>query len=177
MRLNPQVTVERPSPCHAARLGRISLIVVHATEGSREAGDRDLENLGAFFGESKNQVSSHVATNGDGHSARFVPDNLAAWHVAGYNSVALGIEQIGHTADTHWPQAEVEETARWIARWSKAYGVPIGKASVSDGHVLSGGVARHSDLGTIGGGHHDPGSGYPLHHCLDLARDIRNKLG
>lgn len=176
MRLNPEVTVDKPSPNHSARSGQISLIVVHASEAPRLADDQDLKNLAAWFGKSSSQVSSHVATNGAGHSARFVPDSLKAWHVADYNSVALGIEQIGHTTDTHWPEAEVEETARWIAHWSKQHNIPIRAARVEAGRVLESGVARHSDLGREGGNHGDPGKGYPLHHCLELARDISHKL-
>lgn len=93
-----------------------------------------------------------------------------------YNSAALGIEQIGRASQTIWAAAELHETARWIARWSKKHNVPIQRAKVSNGRVVAPGVATHSDLGTAGGGHTDPGAGYPVGQVLDLAKDYRKRI-
>lgn len=175
-RVHPQVVVDRPSPNCSRRSGGLRMIVVHATEAPRNgANNQDLQNLAGWFADPASQVSSHVATNGDGWSARFVGDGRKAWHVAGYNDQSLGIEQVGHTADRRWPEKELHETARWIAKWSREHSIPIRKAKVWRGRVIRKGVARHSDLGVIGGNHGDPGDGYDLARVLQLAAQYRQR--
>ena len=156
------------SPNHSSRGGvKPTLIVVHATAGHNRPGVIDLKGLGAWF--QKAPVSSHAATDNEGNSARFVPDDLKAWHCAGYNRMSLGIEQILPGNGTEVTEVMYRETARWIARWSRLHGIPIKKGRVRNGYVQAPGVVRHSDLGALGGGHADPGI-YDLHHVLYLAR-------
>lgn len=175
-RLHPNVVVRHYSPCQSERASvPLDLIVLHDTEGANIPDSvQDLAGLGDFFGSISAQASSHVATDSDGNSARFVSDHKKAWHCAGYNSASLGIEQIGFASTSrsgwfaNWRQ--LRETARWIAYWSTAYGIPIRKGAVSGGVVTRSGVLRHMDLGVIGGGHSDPGSNYPFGRVLLLAR-------
>lgn len=172
-RVFPQVDVRRSVACQSYRVpfSKIKLLVVHATEGTNLAGIRDLQYLGDYFNQRSTQASSHVATDAEGNSARYVKDSRKAWHVAGFNSVALGIEQIGHTSQGKWPAAQLHETARWLAYWSRNHRVPLHKGAVhQDGSVLVAGVVRHSDLGEAGGNHDDPGSGYDLSRVLKYAR-------
>jgi N-acetyl-anhydromuramyl-L-alanine amidase AmpD len=122
------------------------------------------------------QASSHVIVDGDGHSARLVPDERKAWAQAAYNPFALAIEQIGIAASERWTRDEIRETARWIARWSKKYGIPIRTGAVSGGLVTRSGVVTHKMLGPLGGGHVDPGPRFPFDACLKLARFYRAKL-
>jgi N-acetyl-anhydromuramyl-L-alanine amidase AmpD len=178
-RLAPNVVVRHYSPCQSERDSvPLDLIVLHDTEGANIPNSiSDLAGLGDFFGEIGTQASSHVATDGDGNSARFVSDRRKAWHCMAYNSASLGIEQIGFVSQTratwmrNWRQ--LRETARWIAYWSHKYGIPIRRASVSNGAVTRAGVTRHMDLGIIGGGHVDPGANYPFNRVLWLARAYR----
>lgn len=150
---------------------KIQLIVVHDTEGPNRAGISDLTGLGNYFDRVGSEESSHVATDAEGNSIRMVRDADKAWHVAYYNSVSLGIEQVGYATQKTWPRDQQEETARWIALWSHEHGIPIRKGRVSkDGRVLTTGIVRHSELGNLGGGHHDPGTPYPLHDVFVLAR-------
>ena len=179
VRLHPNVTVRHQSPNYSSRSSSIKLIVIHATESSRRPDD--LANLGDWFGQTQAQVSAHVGTDAYGNSGRYVEDVQKAWHVAGYNSPALGVEQIGWSADSTaaWEghgEMEICETARWVARWSKQYGIPIRKGRVSGGRVLLSGVVRHSDLGTIGGNHGDPGRGYCMERMLQWARYYRARI-
>lgn len=175
-RLAPNVVVHHSSPCQSERAPLpLNLIVLHDTEGSNIPNSvADLSGLGDWFGNFSAQASSHVATDGDGNSARFVSDRKKAWHCAGYNSASLGIEQIGFASTSrvgwlkNWKQ--LRETARWIAYWSHRYGIPIRKGAVSGGVVTRAGVLRHMDLGIIGGGHSDPGAAYPFGRVLALAR-------
>lgn len=175
LRLRPRIVVRTASPNRSKRSADISLIVLHSTEGKNyPKSTADLKGLGAWFSNPAAQVSCHVATDGDGQSARYVADEDKAWHCAGYNSASLGIEQVGFAADsrTAWlaRRPQLRETARWIASWSRTHKIPIRKGAVSNGVVTRSGVLRHSDLGPMGGGHHDPGSGYPFGLVLLTAR-------
>lgn len=174
-RLGPNVVVRKTSPCQSEREPvPLNLIVLHDTEGHNVKGAGDLELLGQIFGTLSAERSSHVATDADGNSARFVSDRRKAWHCVSYNSASLGIEQIGVVTQSkadwrrNWPQ--LRETARWIALWSFRYNIPIRRATVSGGHVIRSGVTRHMDLGSAGGGHVDPGENYPFGRVLQMAR-------
>lgn len=168
-RTHPRVVVRTASPNYSTRTSPIELIVLHATVSHNRPGPSDLAAIGDFFAGRASQVSSHVCTDGDGHSARYVADENKAWHCAAYNSAALGIEQIFAAGDV-WKPDEYRETARWIARWSVMHGIPIRLGAVNNGRVTRSGVLRHSDLGALGGGHVDPGTQYDLGHALALAR-------
>jgi hypothetical protein len=81
---------------------------------------------------------------------------------AGYNSLSLNHEQIGAAAQQTWPEAQLRNTAEWVAYWSKLHRIPIQRGRVGNGQVIKPGVVMHSELGAIGGGHHDPGVLYPI---------------
>lgn len=181
-RIHPTDDVVHKSPNTSSRHGaKLELIIVHDTEGANIKGVGDLQTLGHIF-DNPNvppaaRVSCHVGTDAEGNSGRFVADSLKAWHCAFYNSVSLGIEQIGFASQTKWPEAQLQETARWIARWSDMHGIPIRKGGVSlDGRIIRSGVLRHMDLGNLGGGHHDPGEPYPFLDVLALARGYKKLL-
>lgn len=160
----PKVDVTHLSPNYSQRsVWPPTLIVLHSTEGKNVTGLSDLRALGDWFGSTKSQVSAHVATDAEGHSARYVADANKAWHVAADNSIALGIEQVGSASQNYWPTAQLKATAKWVAHWSRLYGIPIA-------HDTRRGVCRHSDLGVAGGGHDDPGPAYPLDRVLRYAR-------
>jgi N-acetyl-anhydromuramyl-L-alanine amidase AmpD len=141
----------------------IMLIVLHDTEGANLPGIRDLRGLGAFFDTRGVDASAHVGNDAEGNAARFVEDGEKAWHCAAFNSVALGIEQIGFASQRSWPEAQLRCTAQYIAHWSQEHHIPIV-------HSIRHGVCRHSDLGAAGGGHSDPGTAYPLARVLQMAR-------
>jgi hypothetical protein len=179
-RLHPRVDYRQIVRNQSSRAGmKPVLIVIHATQSPERAGIADLEGIGAWFDTPAAQASSHVCTDGQGHSARYVADAMKAWHCVNYNGVSLGVEQIGFAEFSRWQDAELRETARWVARWSVMHGIPIQKGRVQRTGapaVLRGGVVRHSDLGPNGGGHFDPGAGYPLHDVLQMAREFRRRL-
>lgn len=177
-RYAPHVVVRRRSPNQESRNGvKPRIIVLHSTEGSNVPDSTaDLRGCTDYLCRSIVQASAHVIVDGDGHSARLVADEQKAWHVAQYNPFALGIEQIGHAASEHWTRDEIREAARWIARWSKKYNIPIRVGAVNGGFVTRSGVVTHKMLGVFGGGHVDPGPRYPLDACLRLARFYRGKL-
>lgn len=144
-------------------------IVLHSTEGPNRAGLVDLRGLGEFFDRASVQASSHVANDAEGNDARYVADERKAWTCASWNPRTLNVEQIGYASQRAWPDAQVENTAQWVAYWSRKYGIPIRRAH-------PGGVCFHSDLGAAGGGHHDPGAGFPIEACLRRAEQIAGGL-
>jgi N-acetyl-anhydromuramyl-L-alanine amidase AmpD len=164
---------------------RPSLIVLHTTtdpDGGRphfrdKPGLKDLKRLGAWFDSPKSAVSSHVANDEQGHDARYVKDGRKAWTEVAFNSVGLSIEQIGTDAYSRgtWLNrraAQLRNTAEWIAHWHRRWGIPISRAKVSGSTVVRPGVTTHAALGSAGGGHDDPGPGYPFGHVLVLARSL-----
>jgi N-acetyl-anhydromuramyl-L-alanine amidase AmpD len=173
-RLHPKVVVERHSPNVSERLAPVSLIVLHSTESDNvPKSARDLEGVASWFADEGSQVSAHVITDADGHSARCVSDRLKAWHCGNFNSPSLGIEQIGRAAQPKWERAEWLETARWIAWWSHKYGIPIRRGAVSGESITRSGIVTHKMLGIAGGGHVDPGPAYPLDKVLEEALRIK----
>lgn len=180
-RLHPKVVIRRQVACQSERTvgAHILLIVLHDTEGWNYPGTRDLAGLGDYFNVIEHEASAHVGVDRDGTSGIYVNSRKKAWHCAHYNSAALGIEQIGFATD-QWASADcakqLKETARWIARWSLMYAIPVQRGAVSDGAVTLPGVLRHSDLGALGGGHSDPGTNYPFDAVLKQAREIRDAI-
>jgi hypothetical protein len=122
--------------------------VLHSTEGANLKGIVDLKGLGDWFDNPAAQASSHVATDAEGNSARYVDDSVKAWSCVFYNSMSLNIEQVGRAAQTSWPDAQIQETARWVGRWADLFDIPIRQGHVSlDGRIIESGVVQHSDLG------------------------------
>ena len=150
------------------------LVVLHDTESHDRPANADLEAIGAWFDNPVSQASAHVCVDGEGRSARYVLDARKAWHCAGYNSVSLGIEQIGFASYPKlvWKKnrKQLHKVARYVAFWSRKYNIPIRKGKVSGGQVLRPGVVTHMQLGVVGGGHDDPGRSYPFWLVLRLAR-------
>lgn len=176
-RVKPNVVVERNVVNQSSRSGvRPRLIVLHSTESTEVKGSGDLASIAAYFDNPAAQASSHVITDGDGNSARCVPDSAKAWTCVSFNSLSLNVEQIGRAASTVWSEEIQQETARWIAKWSKDWGIPIVRGAVSGTSVTRSGVVFHSELGAAGGGHSDPGPNYPIGRVLDLAEGYRKLL-
>lgn len=181
MRAKPHVEythlVQNKSSRHGAK---IELIVLHATQARNIPGLTDLKGLGGWFDTPAADASANVGVDGEGLSARYVRDVDKSWGCAFYNPIALNLEQVGFAEQTSWPDKQLRETARWIALWSKEHDLPIRHGRVlSNGVVAVTGVVRHSELGRLGGGHHDPDihlGDYPLHDVLALARTYRKHL-
>lgn len=141
------------------------VIVLHSTESHNRPGNEDLAAIVAWFNNPASQASSHVVVDGEGRSARCVPDAAKAWTQASFNPQSLSVEQIGFASQQSWPDAQLRKTAQYVAFWSKTFGIPIT-------HSTTAGVCEHQDLGAAGGGHHDPGPAYPLGRVLEMARDF-----
>lgn len=176
MRKHPKIVYRRPSPNQSARTASIRGIVLHSTESPNRPDDADLKGIADYFANPAVDASSHVITDGDGHSARCVDDSRKAWTCVAFNSLTLNIEQIGYASQDHWSEDQLKETARWCARWSKKFDIPLQRGAVSGSSVTRMGILTHAQLGAAGGGHSDPGSAYPVGHVIDLAKHFKQKL-
>lgn len=177
LRLKPKVVVTDISPHQSTReggSGAICAITIHDTESHNRKGASDLAAIGSVF--HSREASAHVCTDADGFSGRYVQDERKAWHCGAYNSQTLGIEQIGFATQGRaaWRRRrhQLRETARWIAEWSIKFGIPIRKGRASNGVITKPGVVTHGQLGSLGGGHWDPGD-YPMGYVLWLARGFK----
>jgi hypothetical protein len=178
LRLAPDVVVRDHSPMYSSRGTSITGVIIHATVSHNiMRAASDLAAIGSVF--HHEEASAHVCTDADSTSARYVNDAQKAWAVCAYNSSTLSIEQISMSTESEktwlgpW-LPEVIETARWVARWSIKYRIPIKRGKIVGGKVI--GVMTHKELGAAGGGHVDPGPGYPMGRLLFLAKGIKAAL-
>lgn len=176
--MTPSVEVTRLVRNRSSRRGvKPRGIVLHTTEGHDRPGLSDLEGLGGWFDNPAASASSHVANDQEGNDARYVPDDEKAWTCAWFNAQTLNIEQIGFAKfpTATWlrsRQAQLQNTAEWVAYWSLEWGIPIQPGKTLGPVVTTPGVLTHAQLGALGGGHHDPGVGYPLDYVLTRARQL-----
>ena len=171
MRRFPKVVHRRRVRASSREGARIDLMVLHSTEGANITGIADLVGLGSFF--AGVEADSTVAIDAEGQSARYKLDADKPWTQAAYNRRCLSIEMIGRAAQRSWTKAEVDEAARWLAYWSRKHGIPLQRGHVSNGTVTKRGVVTHKQLGALGGGHVDPGDGFPVNRCIRRARYFR----
>ena len=151
--------------------------MIHTAEGART-----IEELGNFFKNPSSGVSSHVGADDKKLTVgEYVKRGNKAWTAANANPVAVQIELC---AFAKWSTAEwnkhpnmLENCARWIAEEAKAFGLPITKLSSSQAQADGRGVCTHNDLGSWGGGHWDPGGGFPMEKVLDMARSGSSAKG
>ncbi len=169
----PHVEITRVSPNSSSRNGsRPRRIVLHITVSHNRPGLADLRGMVEYLCRPSVQASSHVINDAEGHDARIVADHLKSWTQSAYNPDSLSIEQIEYSdkrTRAEWlagNKRQLDNTAAWIAYWSRKYGIPIT-------HSVQHGVCAHSDLGRAGGGHSDPGKFYPLDYVLEKARKIK----
>ena len=65
----------------------------------------------------------------------------------------------------------LHNAADWVAWMAGKYGIPIKALSNADAQNPNvKGVCQHVNLGSMGGNHHDAGSGFPMDKVLELAR-------
>jgi len=159
-----------PSPCYHGG-GSKRIIVLHTAEGART-----FEDLGHFFQNYNNQVSSHVGIDDKrGKIGEYVSRANSAWTQANYNNAAISAELCGFASwsTSTWKNDHhnmLLNCADWIREESQKLGIPITRLSNSQAQGSGRGVCQHVNLGAGGGGHVDCGDGFPMDYVLDLAR-------
>lgn len=157
-----------------------NLIGVHTTEGANRPGITDLVGLGVWFDNPAAEASSTISIDGAGNDARFCRDEDKPWTQAAVNRWTLSMELVGFASTTRdqWFEEHPHQLATaavWIAYWSIKWDIPIRRGVAPAGVPLRSGVVSHKQLGIAGGGHVDPGPGFPFPYVLDLARYFKLK--
>lgn len=159
-----------PSPNFSSRGGAgVRLVIIHTAEGART-----YRELGNFFANPSSQVSSHTGIDDTaGVIGEYVARPDKAWTAANANPVAIQTELCAFAAWTpaDWAAHPVmlENCAAWIAEECAAFGIPIRRLSPSEAQGSGRGVCGHVDLGAWGGGHWDPGPGFPMDQVIAMA--------
>jgi hypothetical protein len=150
----------------------ISLIIVHTNEGPHGVGlapDHTAEDLAAYLDRANAEgdwKSYHLICDDDS-VVRYVPDSQAAWSALAANKLSLNICFTGWAA---WPRSEwllhdrmLRLGAAEVAKWTKAYNIPIRKLSPMQVGADWLGICGHLDwtLGKRNGNHTDPGPYFP----------------
>jgi len=128
----------------------VRLVVVHDPEGN-------YEGTVAFIGRRTAQVSYHVL--GDFEFKRvtqFVPWGEKAWSCAAFNSYSDNISIAGFKGNS-WSYAALNRLARAVAFRLNKRGLPATFISAPVAFPPPKGFTFHSELGSKGGGHTDPG--------------------
>lgn len=150
-----------------------SVIFIHTTESHDRPGRQDVDSIHAWFDNPASGASSHVIVGDGGESTTCVPDEEKAWTQVRFNPVGLSIELIGWASTPRWRwlkrEKQLNKAAKFMAYWSKKYDIPLRRGSAYAGEITKTGVLAHSDLGAAGGGHHDPGPGFPMDRLIQKA--------
>jgi hypothetical protein len=161
-----------PSPNYSSRGGvAVRCIVLHTAEGART-----YQSLGSFFANPSAQVSSHTGIDDTkGVIGEYVKRSGKAWTQANANPFSVATELC---AFAKWAPAEwathpnmLDNCAQWIAEEAAYFGIPITRLTAKqaqDGR--SKGVCQHVDFGSMGGGHWDCGTGFPMDQVLATAK-------
>jgi hypothetical protein len=150
----------------------ISLIIVHTNEGPHGAGlnpDHTAEDLAAYLdrANAEDDWKSYHLICDDDSTVRYVPDGQAAWSALSANKLSLNICFTGWAA---WPRSEwllhdrmLRRGAVEVAKWAKAYSIPVRKLSPMQVGADWLGICGHLDwtLGKRNGNHTDPGPYFP----------------
>lgn len=144
---------------------KIRAVIVHTTESHDRPGRGDVDSVHAWFDNPKSKASSHVIIDAEAHSTTCVPDSEKAWTCAAYNRATLNIELIAFADTPRWRwlkrTRQLKKAAKFTAYWCREHKISVRRAAFADGQVTRDGIGGHSELGQAGGGHHDPGDGFP----------------
>lgn len=146
-------------------------IVLHSTESPNYIGTQDLYGIASYWRRQGDGLGAHLTIDGDGLTALNINERELGYHTYRRNTNSLGIEQIGYAKWTRaeWMShpAQLRKVAQWLAYWSKEFDIPLSRN-------VEHGVSTHNDQSQlIGGGHWDPGPGYPFDYVLSLAREYK----
>jgi peptidoglycan hydrolase-like protein with peptidoglycan-binding domain len=145
------------------------LIVIHTMEGF--TGPNGAYDCAIYFKGDVGASSQVCIDNNRGKVWECVSRSNASWTQCNYNSVSVSAEQSGYASWSrdYWHSNrsnQLHNMADWIAEEAAKLGIPITKIS----NPNSSGVIYHSELGSTGCGHSDPGSGYPINDVIAWAK-------
>ena len=156
---------------YPTRRKQISLIVMHIPVAlyDFEGPDPTAEKVARYFTHNKRPASAHVAVDADS-TVELLPDDFTAFHVRGYNSRSLGIEQGWGYLDWGKHPARDRQVIERVADWCRPqvakYGIPLRQLTRAQVDSDEAGFAAHSTLDPER--REDPGPGYPWRLLFQL---------
>jgi hypothetical protein len=147
----------------------VRLVVVHTAEGALT-----YQSLGAFFANPSSEVSSHTGIDDTfGVCGEFVAPGLKAWTQGNANPYSVATELCAFAAwstDEWWRHpVMLENCAAWIGEECDRFSIPCRRLTAAEAQGGAAGVCGHVDLGAAGGGHWDPGPGFPWADVMEMA--------
>ena len=160
-----------PSPNNSSG-GTKRLLVVHTMEGF--TGPNGAYDCAVYFKGNVGASSQVCIDQNRGKVWECVARNRGAWTQCNFNSVSVSAELSGYASwsSSKWlneREPTLRNLADWLAEESKALGIPLVKLTASQAQSSGRGVCYHSDLGSAGCGHSDPGAGFPISQVLSWA--------
>ena len=130
----------RGSPNFNARMagagGKIHIVIVHSCEGS-------YAGCWSWLAQQASNVSAHYVVREDGAEVtQLVRESLRAWHIGAIydstlnanhdgllhgiqsNHFTIGVEHAGYAAQTAWPVAQIDASARLVCDMAKRWDIP-----------------------------------------------------
>lgn len=164
---------------HRRSKGNPRWIVVHTQEGGRSA-----RGLAGFLADPDSQVSYHSVVD-EIERLKCVGEQDSPWAAVNANDYAFHVCAAGSyagwsrgkwletdAADGKNEDAELTSLAMVVAWWCAKYAIPaewIGGRGIPWGRD---GICGHADFGEWGGGHHDPGMGFPVDELIRRTRGL-----
>jgi hypothetical protein len=153
--------------------GTKRILVIHTMEGF--TGANGAKDCAIYFQGNVGASSQVCIDNNRGTIWECVSRSYGSWTQCGYNSVAISCEQSGFASWSrdYWlsnRSNQLHNIADWLAEESRATGIPLTDISSSSAQGSGRGVCYHSELGSAGCGHSDPGAGFPLDKVLEWAK-------
>jgi hypothetical protein len=152
--------------------GTKRLLVIHTMEGF--TGPNGAYDCAKYFQGDVGASSQVCIDNNRGKIWECVSRSNGSWTQCNYNSVSISCEQSGYASWSrqYWldnRSNQLHNIADWLAEESGKTGIPLTDLSSSAAQGSGRGVCYHSELGSTGCGHSDPGSGFPLDKVLEWA--------
>jgi hypothetical protein len=161
-----------PSPHYSSSRGPYNVAVFHTTEGAMT-----IESLGSWFANPSAQCSSHHGADNSsaGLLGAYVYENHKAWTQGNANPWCLSLEMCAYAS---WSRSTwlgkptlLNNAADWLRHICDKYKIPY--TVLSNSQAQSGtvkGICQHVNFGSMGGGHHDAGAGFPLDEVIKRAK-------
>jgi hypothetical protein len=136
-----------------------------------------IEALGNWFANPSAQCSSHHGADNSsaGLLGAYVYENHKAWTQGNANNFCLSLEMCAYASwsTSTWMGKNVllNNAADWLRYCCQKYGIPYTK--LSNSQAQSGtvkGICQHVNFGSMGSGHVDCGSGFPMDEVIKRAK-------
>lgn len=172
--------IDRPNPhgnhfypSRRVPMSEVRLGVVHTGENlpDFDPPDSSGESLAKYGRTTSRAVSWHITVDSDS-TIPMLPDDHVAWHVRGYNTISVGMEQATRAAQwddapDDWVQGIIQQAAQEAARWKNELKIAITRLSLAQVRDGKRGLVGHAVLDP--GRRSDPGATYPWTMLMDFA--------